>query len=101
MAKFEPFRADGILIIDPATFTVLIGYEVRLNVDKEVLVTETLTGLKAIPTSVVESETIPICCEVNGTPAPDRKDTAVAERDVPTNGGNPVLAAERRLVWNV
>jgi hypothetical protein len=101
MAKFEPFRADGILIIDPLTFTVLIGYEVRLNVDKEVLVTETLTGLKAIPTSEIPSETIPICCEANGTPAPDRKDTAVAERDVPTIGGKPVLAADKRFVWKV
>jgi hypothetical protein len=101
MAKLDVFSLDGILKIEPATVTVFIGNEVRLNVESDVLATETLTGLKAIPTSLVDRDTIPTCWDVNTTPAPERKDTPVADNDVPTNGGNPVLAADKRFVWKV
>jgi hypothetical protein len=101
MPKLEVFKADGMLKTDPATVTVFIGYAVRLNVDNELFATEIFTGLNAMPTSFVESDTTPTCWDANVTPAPDKNDTPVADKEVDTKGGLPVFCADRRLVWNV
>ena len=98
MAKLEDVKLAGILKTDPATFTVTDGYAVRLKVEREFVPIVNVTGLNAIPTSLVDSETTPTFLVANVTPAPERKDTPVADKDVPIS---PAFSADKRLVWKV
>jgi hypothetical protein len=90
-ANVELWSAVGITNLDPKTLTVDKGYDDKLNVERLLEAIEILTGLKAIPSSVVDRDNTTTFCVAKGTFAPDRNVTPTADNVVPIKLGVPVF----------